>query len=103
MCRVIDLSHDQDSTDLMKCLLCAKHELERRGNVCHAGMTILVLGASCPCSVHAKLANKQSRWQLAHNRRIWWQAGSQSWQLEHTGGSPGPRHWAIASRYACSA
>ena len=64
VCRVIDLSHDQDSTDLMKCLQCAKHELERRGHACHAGMTILVLGASCPCYIQATLPNKQNRRRL---------------------------------------
>ena len=43
-CRVIDLSHDQDSTDLMKCLQCAQHKLGQRDASKHDGVVVLVLG-----------------------------------------------------------
>ena len=59
-CRVIDLSHDQDSTDLMKCLQCAQHKLEQRDASKHGGVVVLVLGACCASVGCAALASTTS-------------------------------------------
>ena len=45
-CRVVDLSHDQDSTDLTKCLQCAQQRLDDQGADCQPQTTVLVLGES---------------------------------------------------------
>ena len=61
-CRIVDLSHDQDSTDLMKCLACAQREAAQLWPPGAPGqplVTVLVLGTTIALFGLGKLARQQ--------------------------------------------